>query len=258
MRRMIYIFCLLAASCCLAQSAATARLGTLGKNDSVVTSVTFGGPASQLTDGTNIITSARDVLRILAEDEPWSFTVSPTLPEGAAIGIAWGPTLYFPDDEQWYALVDYPGGGGPFPLGGSESSTNLVLVSTFAESSPEYTVIFTRHLAGETNFVGRLALTNDIPEVGPSAPAWDVAALDHIAYTNGMVDVTFSSTLMAVTNGWPDGASVFLRLHPSQDSYIPADPLRLVGYGVWPTNEAQAVAWRSGTNVFVNVILEVR
>ena len=175
MRRMIYIFCLLAASCCLAQSAATARLGALGRNDSVVTNVTFGGPASQLTDGTNIITSVRDVLRVLAEDEPWSYTVSPTLPEGAAIDIAWGPTLYFPDDEQWYALVNYPDGGGPFPLGGSASSTNLVLVSTFAESSPEYTVTFTRHLAGETNFVGRLALTNDIPEISTNNAAFVAA-----------------------------------------------------------------------------------
>lgn len=135
------------------------------------------GSSDRISDGTNVITSAGDVFHILVEDESWSYTVSPALPEGAAINIGWGPTLYFPDDEQWYALVAYPGGGGPFPLGGSESSTNLVLVSTFAESSPEYTVIFTRHLAGETNFVGRLALTNDIPEISTNNAAFVAAVL---------------------------------------------------------------------------------
>lgn len=256
MRRMIYIFCLLAASCCLAQSAATARLGTLGKNDSVVTNVTFGGPASQLTDGTNIVTSARDVFRVLSADEiksspegveyqGWTFYME----DLGAIQISYGGTNY------WFYWSD--------PGNWSHMSIDTSLETPDHHGEEDYSLLpplieFWRTPAGSTNFVGRLALTNDIPEVGPSAPAWDVATLDHIAYTNGMVDVTFTSTLSAVTNGWPDGASVFLRLHPSSDSYIPADPLRLVGYGVWPTNEAQAVAWRSGTNVFVNVILEVR
>ena len=36
---------------------------------------------------------------------------------------------------------------------------------------------------------------------------------------------------------------------------IPYD-LRLIGYGTWPTNNFQSVWWRSGTNIYVNVILE--
>ena len=174
MRRMIYIFCLLAASCCLAQSAATARLGALGRNDSVVTNVTFGGPASQLTDGTNIITSARDVFRILAEDEPWSYTVSPAFPAGTSITVVRGETYGF-SDSYWAAGVDYPGGGGPYPLGGDASSTNLTLTSHFDVAGPEYTVIFTRHIAGETNYVGKLALTNDIPEISTNNAAFVAA-----------------------------------------------------------------------------------
>ena len=34
------------------------------------------------------------------------------------------------------------------------------------------------------------------------------------------------------------------------------DRIRLVGYGTWPTNNFQSVWWRSGTNIYVNVILE--
>lgn len=250
MRRMIYIFCLLAASCCLAQSAATARLGALGRNDSVVTNVTFGGPASQLTDGTNIITSARDVLRVLSADEiksspegveyqGWTFYME----DLGAIQISYGGTNY------WFYWSD--------PGNWSHMSIDTSIEPPDYQGEEDYSLLpplieFWRTPAGSTNYVGRLALTNELPKAGAE---WAVGTTDGvICWTNGMIDVSLPhDDLQAVTNGWPDGASVFVRLHAAAQ-YIVHPPLRLVGYAAWPTNEAEAVAWRSGTNVFVNVI----
>jgi hypothetical protein len=59
---MIYIFCLLAASCCLAQSAATARLGALVRNDLVVTNVDFSGISVSLAPATNYTDNATNTL----------------------------------------------------------------------------------------------------------------------------------------------------------------------------------------------------
>ena len=61
MRRMIYIVCLLA-SCCLAQSAATARLGALVRNDLVVTNVDFSGISVSLAPATNYTDNATNAL----------------------------------------------------------------------------------------------------------------------------------------------------------------------------------------------------
>ena len=72
--------------------------------------------------------------------------------------------------------------------------------------------------------------------------------------TNGMAQVSVSSggTLSSVTNGWPDGAAVFVRVAAPQSYSVSG--IRLIGYGSWPTNDFSGVCWRSGTNVFCNVL----
>lgn len=78
--------------------------------------------------------------------------------------------------------------------------------------------------------------------------------------TNGMAtaDMIGSDLLSADTNGWPNGAAMFVRIKPDpyMREYFVDSQIRLVGYGTWPTNDFQSVWWRSGTNVFVNILLE--
>jgi len=102
---------------------------------------------------------------------------------------------------------------------------------------------------------------------GGGTPEWrevnyDVE-VDMVNYvTNGIAILTFINAGYAYginvsTNGWPEGASMFVRgsFRAGATYTIPND-LRLIGYGTWPTNNFQSVWWRSGTNVYVNVILE--
>lgn len=102
---------------------------------------------------------------------------------------------------------------------------------------------------------------------GGGTPEWrevnyDVE-VDVVNYvTNGIASLTFINAGYAYginvsTNGWPEGASMFVRgsFRAGATYTIPYD-LRLIGYGTWPTNNFQSVWWRSGANIYVNVILE--
>ena len=78
--------------------------------------------------------------------------------------------------------------------------------------------------------------------------------------TNGMwiADMYGSDLLGAETNGWPNGAAMFVHVKPDpfMDGYTVEDNLRLVGYGTWPTNDFQSVWWRSGATIYVNILVE--
>ena len=79
--------------------------------------------------------------------------------------------------------------------------------------------------------------------------------------TNGMAHVRWwNSNITEISDmtAWPDGASMMVRFAKQQPitSWSVATYIRLVGYGTWPTNDFQSVWWRSGTNIYVNVILE--
>ena len=92
-----------------------------------------------------------------------------------------------------------------------------------------------------------------------------VSPTGYVAYTNTLarpvngsaayVRVTSAATLAADSASWPDGASVFAVVVPA-GSYTVASSLQLVGYGAWPTNAFQMVAWRLGGTVHCNVISE--
>ncbi|MBO7687244.1 MAG: hypothetical protein J6V72_12710 [Kiritimatiellae bacterium] len=104
------------------------------------------------------------------------------------------------------------------------------------------------------------ALAQTIPQ-GVGMPEWrevdcDTMLNPYVKFvTNGMARVVIDIIVGADTNGWPNGASMFVE-GVVFSAYTPLPPLRLVGYGTWPTNNFQSVWWRSGTNIFVNILLE--
>ena len=92
-----------------------------------------------------------------------------------------------------------------------------------------------------------------------------VSPTGFVAYTNKVarpvngsaayIRVTSAATLAADSASWPDGASVLAVVNPL-GVYSVSPALKLVGYGVWPTNAFQMVAWRVGGTVLCNVVSE--
>jgi hypothetical protein len=107
----------------------------------------------------------------------------------------------------------------------------------------------------------RLATTNDIPRTA-GGQEWRVVDVhsfdgDELRYvTNGITRLYLGDYVMLSTNGWPEGAAMYVQGIKEYDSWYPAPEMRLVGYGTWPTNNFQSVWWRSGQNIYVNVLLE--
>ena len=111
--------------------------------------------------------------------------------------------------------------------------------------------------------------TNAIPysaiSGAPSGgPEWTISVQDgdFIGFvTNGMARVRWwnsAITDISDMSAWPDGAAMFVRFEKQEPitSWGVAPRIHLVGYGTWPTNNFQSVWWRSGTNIFVNILLE--
>ena len=111
--------------------------------------------------------------------------------------------------------------------------------------------------------------TNAIPYAAISGapsggPEWTISVQDgdYIQYvTNGMARVRwwdYTYTDISDMSAWPDGAAMFVRFEKQEPitSWSVGNRILLVGYGTWPTNNFQSVWWRSGTNIFVNILLE--
>ena len=132
------------------------------------------------------------------------------------------------------------------------------------------TVYGARTLVGTNDTVTADAVIEAIGSGGGGGmPEWRVVEVeldmpDSIRFvTNGCVVASFGNgaDLNYSRDAWPDGAAMFVRLVDVPQAYSPYCPeqdsaLRLVGYGTWPTNDFQSVWWRSGTNIFVNVLVE--
>jgi len=92
-----------------------------------------------------------------------------------------------------------------------------------------------------------------------------VSPTGYVAYTNTVarpvngsaayVRVTSGATLSDDSSTWPDGSSVLAVVVPA-GTYSVSSSLQLVGYGTWPTNAFQMVAWRVGGTVRCNIISE--
>ena len=248
MKKLILILAALAAWTACAQSA---RLGSLGRNDMVVTNTVHQSlaPAYSYTD-----TATNDLAQGMAQAFlPRSYT---TDGETVTVGFDMGPGGYtFVPSSMWtqHAYINN--------LWIVSDNTNgpLSAVGQYGGNFKTARAEMVDYVRAATN-----ALAQTIPQ-GGGTPEWRVVTeIYNVPFvTNGMLAVTFpdDASVYAITNGWPDGASMFVRA-TVEGAYFPntysdaGAVIKLVGYGMWPTNNFQSVWWRSGTNIYVNVILE--
>lgn len=78
-----------------------------------------------------------------------------------------------------------------------------------------------------------------------------------VRYSPAVLTITIpeDATLVVDTNGWRDGLAVFTRIQ-ANGVYSVSPNIKLLGYGSYPTNNATAVFYRDGDNVFCNVLTE--
>lgn len=330
MKRILLILAACACACAWA-GVASARLGSLGRNDTVVTNVTDVTPGNYETVSNRAMTASN-----------YTDAVAGTLRgKGDLTVYGYGPFIAYsyegvtlsPPVRINYTTISYSGGGSGvgwlseskingsyvFILEGLQEVEYLVKsgnefvvgsgdrVSASADgksitSLGRLAVDIRRESTGiDYPTKNRLATTNDIPRtpgaVGAypaasgsalesgkqdalpyptnaipyaaisGAPSgggqewqdvWDDAMAGTFHYvTNGMLRFDIDqASIIVETNGWPNGAAMFSQIRVMEPSYTWPSFVRLVGYGTWPTNNFQSVWWRSGTNIYVNVILE--
>jgi len=325
MKRILLILAACACACAWA-GVASARLGSLGRNDTVVTNVTDVTPGNYETVSNRAMTASNytdavaDTLRGKGDLTVYGY--------GPFIAYSYNGVTLSPPVRMNYTTIAYSGGGsGVGWLSESEINGSYVFilgslleVEYLAKSGDEYIagsgdtvsksadgktitslgsqdVDIRRESTGmdyPTN--NRLATTNDIPRTAGDVGAYPAASgsalesgkQDRLPYptnaipfsaidgapsggqewnivnvtnmmqyvTNGMVNAVWhDDASINTSSGWPDGASVFARVKV-EGIYYMYEHIRLVGYGTWPTNDFQSVWWRSGTNIYVNVILE--
>lgn len=78
-----------------------------------------------------------------------------------------------------------------------------------------------------------------------------------VSYSPAVLNINIEQdeTLTADLSNWRDGLAVFARIKAA-GIYEVADNISLLGYGWWPTNNATAIFYRDGSNVFCNVLSE--
>lgn len=320
---------MIVAALALAACGQSARLGSLGRNDTVVTNLAPAyayvdgatndlaasiGPGDIISDGTNTIDAARNVYGpfVGTNDNTWTYA---TIPAGydrdsllrLGLTVEWDADDSYPDVGGWYVV------NGGLRFGRDPAAVRFEYDGFDYEYSRQVHVVATRQLHN----IGKLAMTNELPNVPswamaadkPTYTAGEVGAATHgdatnaatwaanraavaatnytdaatnalaqaigggggmpewrqevihasmesvFFVTNGWMDVDVDDDIYVRTAGWPSGAAMFVRCHVTSD-YAVMPPIRLVGYGTWPTNDFQSVWWRSGTNIFVNVLIE--
>jgi hypothetical protein len=317
MKRILLILAACACACACA-GVASARLGSLGRNDTVVTNVTDVTPGNYETVSNRAMTASAytdaalgafaatgAVMRAEIYGTPTRWTDA-TGCVWSVVGVLTGVWTFYSDgthewadaqyyeNDTWIAICD---GYNAYADGGEDAtSLDFLCYDNGARASATQTVEYV------TKLIGRVALTNDIPrtagDVGayPAAsgsalesgkqdrlpyptnaipfsaidgapsggPEWTISVQDSdfIEFvTNGIARVRwwdYSYTDISDMSAWPDGAAMFVRFEKQQTitSWTVGNRIHLVGYCTWPTNNFQSVWWRSGTNIFVNVLLE--
>ena len=159
MKRNLLIFAALAACTACAQSA---RLGSLGRNDMVVTNIgTIAraesyGTETQWTDATGCVWRVVD-----AHYGEWSFI---GVPEGFVFGLEWQRHL-----DAWQWTFERLGGGEGYAQDyfyaedDQDTALDIPVVSDAFSGTIQCRRSFYPY---GTNLVGRTALTNDISEIG--------------------------------------------------------------------------------------------
>ena len=319
MKRILLILAACACACAMA-GVMSVRLGSLGRNDTVVTNVTDVTPGNY-ESVSNAAMSAR------GKGDLSVYSYAPFLI------YSYGGETFSPPMRMNYATIRYARGGnetgwlsetqinGEFQL----IYNDLTGVVYLEKSGGEYIVVSGNPITVSSDgkaitAVGatqvdirrestvidfetgnRLATTNDIPRTAGDVGAYPAASgsalesgkQDRLPYptnaipfsaidgapsgggeewrvvdvhsfdgdtlsyvTNGMTRLYLGDSVMLSTNGWPEGAAMHVQGIKEHEAWYPAAEMRLVGYGTWPTNNFQSVWWRSGTNIFVNILLE--
>lgn len=309
MKKLILILAALTCACSWA-GVTSARLGALGRNDTVVTNVDIDvdGPIgafastgavkrAELHGTPTRWTDATGCVWEVARNAGWSLSsYTGFTPEDIS---SWVGPYWHGADEEMYTTDGWflEPGGTPTYLGGDPNATTL-----HYDMGDEFVANWTRYDILVTNLVGRTALTNDIPRTagdvgaypaasgsalesgkqdrlpyptnaipyaaisgapsGGGTPEWrvvDVHSFDgeELCYvTNGITRLYLGDYVIISTNGWPEGAAMYVQGIKEYEAWYPAPEMRLVGYGTWPTNNFQSVWWRSGTKIFVNILIE--
>ncbi len=212
---------MIVAALALAACGQSARLGSLGRNDTVVTNL---APAYAYTDA------------VAAEFESGTLSVR--------------FANYAQNAEEAVQA------GGVMNESGSVSLNANALIRESTNAAIAVAARKQDALPYPTNAIPYAAISG-----APSgAPEWRqeviYASMEPVFFvTNGWMDVGVDDDIYVRTAGWPSGAAMFVRCHVTSD-YAVMPPIRLVGYGTWPTNDFQSVWWRSGTNIFVNFLIE--
>ena len=157
MKRSLLIFAALAAWTACAQSA---RLGSLGRNDMVVTNIgeiaraASYGTDTQWTDATGCVWRVVD-----AHYGEWSYS---GVPEGFVFSVNWDDSV-----SQWQWALERWGGGEEYGQGMCQGeSTDLALDIGVGLDFFSGTIQCRRSFYPYgTNLVGRTAMTNDISEI---------------------------------------------------------------------------------------------
>ena len=168
MKRSLLIFAALSAWTACAQSA---RLGSLGRNDMVVTNIgeiaraASYGTDTQWTDATGCVWRVVD-----AHYGEWSYS---GVPEGFVFSVNWEGSV-----SQWQWTLERWGGGEEYGQGMCQGeSTDLALDIGVGLDFFSGTIQCRRSFYPYgTNLVGRTALTNDIPRTPGAVGAYPAAS----------------------------------------------------------------------------------
>ena len=251
MKRHILILAACACACAFA-GVMSARLGALGRNATVVTNVT------DVTPGNYETVSNRAMFAVTTNAQGVAGTV-------AGMSFSMYPDIS-PDNIRLYAsdldefTIDINGADSQYRFRGlffSDTDNDVMRRADVAGKQDA--------LPYPTNAIPYAAISG--APSGGGTPEWreqwgSVSIQDSVIFiTNGIFVLDFdgatqSDTVTAGTNDWPNGAAMFVRGVNVAGPYQVDPVLRIVGYGTWPTNNFQSVWWRSGANIYVNVILE--
>ena len=258
---------MIVAALALAACGQSARLGSLGRNDTVVTNTVHQSLApvyAYTDDATNELSRAMSLAFLPRSYGEGADTATVGYGNGPA-GIMFSPSsLYVPDpyfdliymcnnDSRGTlsALIQYPTGKNA-----RMEMEEYVEAATNAVAEQKQDV-----LPYPTNAIP-YAVIDGAPSGGGAAWNVNTQDCDFVEFvTNGMAHVRWWNgyyTDISDMGAWPDGAAMMVRFVKQEPitSWSVSNRIRMVGYGTWPTNDFQSVWWRSGTNIFVNILVE--
>lgn len=213
-----------------------------------------GIKSDRITDGTNIIDAAGDVFKVEAvgstDASTWTYQTTPQVDDVFSMSL----NMEWSFDEMYGGYGWYVGALGGFVGHRETSEREEYSCTVFVDEGEEIEVhvVATRELAVSTNYVGKIALTNDIPPsvevVAPSTNAAPGQAADAKATGTALANIR-SDRITDGTNVIEAARDVFLDLrHSFEPWHVSTSGVHMVDLffddmtGKW-TNELDGVMW---------------